>query len=112
MKKILMVIIGTKDDKKLRLNIVIIPIICNTSDERDIKHSLESRKNDARVLLAIMTRHLPDEIILAQKSELDNLKCVVEKCDILTAEFIDVHELEAKVAAYTKDSVLHNYCPN
>jgi len=109
MEKILMMTIGTENGKIMVLNIIFIPIICSSSDERDIKHSLESRKNDPRILLAIMTRHLSRTVISNQKAKLDELKDIVEKCDTLTAKFIDVSELAAKMKAQAKDSILHNF---
>jgi len=109
MKKILMVIIGGEENKKLCFNVIIIPIICNASDERDIKYALESRKNDPRTLLAIMTRHLSRETVLNQKKKFGELKCIVEKCDTLIANFIHPEELTAKIAAQDKNSILHDF---
>ena len=112
MNKILMVSVLTKKEKDSVINIIILPIHCSKNDEPSIKNALESKKNDPRFLIAIMTQYIPRTMIASHKTTLDKVKQMVEHCESLLVDFVDIADVVAKIAAQQKNSVLHDFCPN
>lgn len=112
MKKILFATIITKKDNTVQKDIVSVAIDCSTSDEKSIKHAIESQKNDPSILLILMTRNIPREILIHHKPKLDTLKTVIENCESITADFINLDEIEAILEALTKNHVVYDFSLN
>src|SRR5574344_1095422 len=111
MKKYLIVIMLNKSEKGHIINILDIEIRCNESDQQSIKHSLESHKNNPSLLLSIMTQNVPHDIIVKNKTTFDTVKHMVETCESLVVDFIDIAELEKKLQEYQNNkAVFYNFC--
>lgn len=112
MNKILVVSIISTGAEETVIHIIPIPIHCSHNDEANIKHALESQKNDPRLLLAIIAQNISRSMIASHKKELDLIKGLIEKCEMLLTDFIDTDKLAETLATKAKDNILYNFCQN
>jgi hypothetical protein len=111
-KKCIIVTIVDGKDKRIPINILVLPIRCSANDESAIKHAIESRKNDPNVLAAIMMQDVPKSVLPKVKPALDEVKKLIEGCESIDVSFLDFSEIEKFIQTHEKKSILHNFSQN
>jgi len=89
MKKILLVSITNKTEGCSTITMFSILIDCSSDEEANIKHNLESKKNDPVFFVSFINRYVSEEKIQSYHSHTKEMKDMITTCESITVEFFE-----------------------